>query len=110
MRWEAGEPLGVARHHRAPTLEPHRVVFVRVAGFTFEFHSLDQIRTCLAFYQQPHHPTSRLPVSTGDYGGDQSETQRWFERLPLYLREAPKRRLVVKALEDALARAATGKI
>jgi hypothetical protein len=31
------------------------------------------------------------------------EIERWFERLPMYLLEEPKRRKVVKALTKALA-------
>jgi hypothetical protein len=110
MGWVDDEPQARARHWRAPTLEPHRVTFVRVAGFTFEFHSLEQIRLCLAFYRQRLQQTSRLPIETGEYGGDHTETQRWFERLPLYLREEPKRQKVVKALELALTQASTGQV
>jgi hypothetical protein len=108
MAWEFGESEGAARHHRAPTLEPHHVLFVRVAGFTFEFHSVEQLRACQTYYAAKHHPSSRLPVGTGEYGGDHSEVQRWFERLPLYLREEPKRLQVVTALDDALHRVALG--
>ena len=108
MGWAAGELAGQSRHWRAPTLIPHRVTFVRVVGFTFEFHSLEQIRLCLEFYRRKIQPTSRLPVETGDYGGDHSEGQRWFERLPLYLREEPKRQKVVAALETALLQTGTG--
>jgi hypothetical protein len=108
MGWEFGQSEGEVRHHRAPTLEPHQVLFVRVAGFTFEFHSVEQVRACQAYYASKHHPSSRLPVATGEYGGDHSEVQRWFERLPLYLREEPKRLQVVAALNDALHRVALG--
>ncbi len=38
-----GEAQGVAQHHRAPTLDPRRVIFVKAAGFTFEFHSVEQL-------------------------------------------------------------------
>ena len=103
-------PEQPSRYWRAPTLEPHQVAFVRVAGFTFEFHSVAQIHACLRDYATRHQPSSRLPVESGDYGGDQSETQRWFERLPLFLREEPKRLQVVAALEEALRQVATGKI
>ena len=106
--WGAPTPQQREWHLRAPTLEPHRVVFVRVAGFTFEFHSPEQIRAALEYYARKLRPTSRLAVHMLDYGGDQGETQRWFERLPLYLREEPRRRRVVSALEEALRRAAAG--
>jgi hypothetical protein len=91
---------GLDLYWRAKTIEPHDVFFVRVAGFTFEFHSVEQIRTCLAFYARKIHPTSRLSID----GGDHWEFQRWFERLPLYLQEEPKRKKVVAALEEALKR------
>jgi len=93
---------GLRRQHlAAPTLVPHVVCVVRVVGFTFVFHGPEQVRACLDYYSREHHPSSRLPVATGDYGGDQSETQRWFERLPQYLLEKPKRAKVVTALEQA---------
>ncbi len=95
-------PDGFRRQHlAAPTLVPHTVCVVSVAGFAFVFHSLEQVRACLDYYRREHHPSSRLPVHTGAYGGDQSETQRWFERLPQYLLEKPKRAKVVSALEQA---------
>ena len=108
--WGAPQPEQLAHHMRAPTLEPYHVAFVRVAGFTFEFHSVAQLRVCRAYYAERHQPSSRLSVGIGDYGGDQHETQRWFERLPLYLREEPKRVQVVAALDEALMQAATGKL
>lgn len=87
-----------------PNLVPQWVYFVRVCAFTFAFHSLHQIAACLHYYSQKIHPSSRLPVYTENLGGDHMETQRWFERLPMYLFEEPKRRKVVKALTDALVR------
>src|SRR5688572_15628575 len=100
MGWDFEQPSGIARHHRAPTLEPHRVLLVRVARFTFELHSVAQLQACQVYYSAKHLPSSRMPVETGDYGGDHSEVQRWFERLPLYLREEPKRIQVVAALRS----------
>jgi hypothetical protein len=87
---------GVDFYWRAKTLEPHDVMFVRVAGFTFEFHSIEQIKACLEFYTKKLHPSSRL----SNWGDRWS--QRWFERLPLYLQEEPKRKKVIAALEEAL--------
>ena len=108
MGWQFAQPAGIARHDRAPTLEPHDVLLVRVAGFTFEFHSLEQLQACRAFYVEKHQPTGRLPVETGSCGGDHTEVQRWFERLPLYLREEPKRQRVVAALDAAVHGVAVG--
>jgi hypothetical protein len=81
------------------------VLFVRVAGFTFEFHSVEQIRVCLALYAKKLHPSIRLPID----GGDHWESQRWFKRLPLSLQEEPKRKKVAAALEEALAGATEAK-
>ena len=100
MSGDVGTPPGIGRHHRAPTLDPHRVVFVQVDGFTFEFHSREQIRACLAFYRQKTLPSSR--ISSADMGGgDHWEFQRWYERLPGELRRESKRTKVVQALEEA---------
>ena len=41
-------------------------------------------------------------------GGDHWEYQRWFELLPMYLLEEPKRRKVVAALSEALKLAERG--
>ncbi len=90
------------RHSRAPTIVPCKVCLVTVCDFTFTFHSMRQVRACRDFFSRKHHPSSRLPVWTGEYGGDQWETQRWYEKLPQYLLEKPKRRRVVAALDRAL--------
>jgi len=92
------------RKSRTGTLVPYKVCLVDVCGFEFIFHSVMEIELCLEYYRRPHHPSSRLPVETGNYGGDHGETQRWFEKLPNYLLEKSKRPKVVSALERALAR------
>ncbi len=101
--WGCPRPEGPTRHWRAPTLESHLVLFVRVCGSTLVFHVRYQLEACLDFFRHKLHPSGRLPVYTENYGGDQGETQRWFDRLPMYLREEPKRVQVVRALERALA-------
>ena len=85
-------------------LDPRRVVFVRVAGFTFKFDSFDQLRLCLNFYRRRIHPSRRSAAVAAalSAGGTRWCFERWHERLPLYLREEPKRRKVVAALEKAL--------
>src|SRR5262245_33978029 len=90
------------RHLRAPTIVDHKVCLVRVCGFTFIFHSLTQLRLCLEYYSLEHQPSSRLPVYDQDLGGDHWETQRWFEKLPQFLLEKPKRSKVITALKKAL--------
>jgi hypothetical protein len=90
------------RKTRVGNLVPYKVCIVDVCGFRFVFHSVMQVELCLDYYRLEHRPSSRLPVETGLYGGDHSETQRWFERLPSWLLEKAKRPLVVEALARAL--------
>ena len=105
MGGEAGTPPSIGRHYRSGTLEPHRVTLVRVEGFTFEFHSLEQIQACLRHYQQKTLPSGRIS-SRQMAGGDHWEVQRWYERLPGELRRDSKRLKVVRALVEASRRAA----
>ena len=74
------------------------VYFVRVCSFTFEFHSIEQIKACREYYLEKIHPSSRIDIG----GADSWEVQRWFERLPMYLLEEPKRQRVLKALASAI--------
>jgi hypothetical protein len=84
------------------TLLPREVWYVRVCSFTFVFHTLQQLQACLDYYGKKTHPSSRIPFAElGNFGGDSSECQRWFERLPMYLLEEPKRLKVVAALRAA---------
>ena len=86
-----------------PKLIPQWVYFVNVCSFTFEFHSIPQIKACLTYYSQKLHPSTIISRSDlPNYGCDHSEVQRWFERLPQKLLEEPNRLRVVKALEKAL--------
>jgi hypothetical protein len=85
-----------------PKLVPVWTYFVEVCGFTFRFGSVAQIETVLAYYRQKLHPSSRLPDSRW-LRAEHDVAQRWYERLPGYLREEPKRVRVVAALERALA-------
>lgn len=88
----------VDEYLKAPTLIPYDVYFVNVCSFTFEFHSIRQIESCLEYYSNKIHPSGRIPID----GGDSWEFQRWFDKLPMYLLEKPKRQKVVKALQEAL--------
>ena len=85
-----------------PKLVPVWTYFVEVCGFTFRFGSVAQIEAVLEYYRQKLHPSSRLPDSDW-LRAEHDVAQRWYERLPGYLREEPKRVRVVKALERALA-------
>lgn len=85
------------------TLIPEWVYYVNVCSFTFKFHSVDQIKLYLDFYSQKIHPTSRIyEENKGFLRSHRYQVQRWYERLPLYLRKEGKRQRVVKALEQAL--------
>jgi hypothetical protein len=90
------------RYQHAGGHTPYTVCVVEVCGFQFIFHSTMQIELCLDYYSRQTRPSSRLPVYREHLGGDHGETQRWFERLPLYLLENAKRPKVVAALERAL--------
>jgi hypothetical protein len=93
-----GPPPGLERHWIAPTLESHQVLRVRVCSFTFEFHSFEQLQACPDFYSLKILPSSRADIG----GASHWEAQRWYERLPMYLREEKNRVQVVSALEKAL--------
>ncbi len=90
-------------------LIPRSEVVVEVASFEFRFASVTQLRQCIAYYETKTHPSSRLPArelaaQLGDDWRAQRgwEVERWFERLPMYLLEEPKRLKVLKALKKAL--------
>lgn len=60
------------------------------------------------------HPSGRQAdaasaVAAGEVAS-RHEVQRWHERLPLYLREEPKRLKVVAALSEALRRVEAGEL
>ena len=109
-----GDAPGQERYWKAPTLEPYHVAFVRVCGFTFEFHTVDQLRACRDFYAKKLHPSRRSHAAAEAVRKDEvawrHEVERWFERLPLYLREESKRPEVAAALDDALRQAESGSL
>ena len=96
---ESPYPAPPPDESRDPKLDPTPAYFVSVCGFTFEFWSVAQIEMALRFYRDKIRPSSRMPN-----WGEHDVTQRWYERLPMYLRENSKRERVVKALERALKR------
>ena len=87
-----GSPYESMQHQ----LIERQVFFVAVAGFTFEFHSLDQIKLALTHFETKIHPSSALPGITLEH-----YWQRWYERLPQWLFEEPRRVRVVSALRRA---------
>jgi len=91
------------------SLTPHHVIVAKVASFTFRFRTADQLRECINYYKQKTRPSSRIPAKkiAAELGPDWRtlrgwEVERWFERLPMYLLEEPKRQKVIKALSKAL--------
>jgi hypothetical protein len=93
------------------------VVVVEVVSFTFRFATVAQLRKCIAYYEAKTHPSSRIPAKelADDLGEDWREqrgweVERWFERLPMYLLEEPKRQKVLKALNKALNLVVSGKL
>ena len=84
---------------RAPSLIPKDVLLVSVASFTFQFFTVQQLRECLEYFSRKTHPKqSSFPSGPRITG----KLNVWFERLPMYLLEAPKRRKVISALSEAL--------
>jgi len=73
------------------------VYFVHVCSFTFQFHSLEDIQKCLDYF-------SKKPIPPTGSSGNPFEPywRGWKERLPIWLKEEPKRKKVVKALQRAL--------
>ena len=99
------------------SLAPQHVIVVRVASFAFRFATVERLRECIKYYEKKTRPSSRIPAKTlaADLGEDWRElrgwdVERWFERLPMYLMEEPKRQKVLKALSRALALAETGNL
>ena len=101
MQWVDNEQQ--VRYTRSGGLSPYKVCLVEVCGFQFIFHSVMQVELCLEYYSKQLQPTSRLPVHTQNLGGDHWETQRWFEKLPMFLLEKSKRPKVIAALGRAVA-------
>jgi len=102
--WSADALATIQAHKENPTLLRHESVFVHVCSFTFRFETLPQLERVIAYYEQKIPPSSIIPTNElSAYGGDHGEVQRWYERLPLFLREEPKRQKVIKALHDARA-------
>jgi hypothetical protein len=102
---------------RPTSLKPRHVIIVKVASFTFRFVDTVQLQKTIDYYSQKTHPSSLIPakVLAADLGEDWRElrgweVQRWFERLPMYLLEEPKRQKVLKALTKTLFLVEAGKL
>jgi hypothetical protein len=107
----------VERHDGKASLLPRHVIVVRVASFAFRFESVERSRKCIKYYERKTRPSSRIAgkILSAELGEDWRklrgwEVERWFERLPMYLLEEPKRQKVLKALSRALAQAESGRL
>ena len=120
-RVQFGNNVNRDREHRFrlsdKVLKPTDLIIVRVASFVFRFGSVDQLKKCIEFFEKKIHPSSRISAKAlaADLGEDWREQrgwegERWFERLPMYLLEEPKRQKVLKALRKALALEEAGKL
>ena len=56
-----------------------------------QVYSENEIGEHIAFVEKKTHPSSTLPISEGADGFFRWHSQRWYERLPLYLQEESKR-------------------
>ncbi len=89
--------------NRVNPLVPDWIYFVEVCSFTFHFRSIEEIEEYLEEFSLKIHPSSADGVGDNNYlYGDHFERRSNFDRLPLYLREEPKRLKVVKALQRAI--------
>jgi hypothetical protein len=107
----------LARQDGKASLTPRHVIVVRVASFAFRFRNIEQLRECIEYYRQKTRPSNRVAAKTiaSQLGEDWRalrswEVERWFERLPMYLLEEPKRQKVLKALDKALELVEAGKL
>jgi hypothetical protein len=100
-------PLSV----HARKLVSREFVCVSVCSFTFRFESKDEIREYISFFEKKTHPSSRIPnFPEGKDSFYRWHSQRWYERLPMYLQEEAKKERVLKALHKAIALWETGKL
>jgi len=97
-------------------LDKRNLIVIRVASFAFRFESMEQMRACMKYYEQKTRPSSRVAAKTlaAEFGEHWRQLrgwdiERWFERLPMYLLEEPKRQKVLKALSKALVLVEAGK-
>src|SRR5258708_35146817 len=105
----------VKRHDGKASLTPRHVIVVRVASFSFRFDTVERLRECIEYYEKKTRPSSRIPVKVlaAELGENWRavrgwDVERWFERLPMYLFDEPKRPEVRKALSTALSVAGSG--
>src|SRR5579862_220998 len=86
------------------------LICISVCSFTFKFYNRDEIREYIGFFERKTHPSSTLPIPAGKDSFFRWHSQRWYERLPMYLQEESKRLKVLKALRKGLALSEAGKL
>lgn len=95
----------------ARNLVSREFICVNVCSFTFRFESKEEIREHISFFEKKTHPSSRIPnFPEGADSFFRWHSQRWYERLPMYLQEEAKKEKVLKALHQAIALWETGKL
>lgn len=82
-------------------LTPTYKLCVEVCGFTFVFHSRDQLIETRDWFQAKVHKSTRLPDGPW-LRAEHDVAQRWYERLPAHIKKGSKRAKVVKALNIAI--------
>jgi hypothetical protein len=63
----------------AENLDPQSVIFVRVASFTFQFGSVEQLREGIKYYELKTHPGSGIAAKAiaADLGDDWRKLRSW---------------------------------
>ena len=92
------------------TLIAREFICVAVCSFTFYFESKEEVLEYIAFYEKKTHPSSRIPMPKRVDGFFRWHSQRFYERLPMYLQEESKRRRVLNALRKAVTLVEAGKV
>ena len=88
-----GIPVRLARDN----LLRHKVLFVEVCSFTFQFHSREQLVEAVEFFSRTIHPSSRKPGFIHEH-----YWHPWHQRLPKGMTARTRRLRVLAALEKAV--------
>jgi len=108
--WKNNFDPWAALNFREAQLVIQELICVSVCSFTFKFYSGDEIQEYITFFEKKTHPSSTLPIPAGSDSFFRWHSQRWYERLPMYLQEESKRVRVLKASRKALALSEAGEL
>jgi len=99
-----------SRPVEGPLPQRYPVYIVATLGFTFEFHTIQQIEVCLRFFSQKVRPESMMQFLDSDRHIFElhAVSPRWFQELPLPLLEEHRRLEIAAALTKALRRFRAG--